>query len=264
VPWRFIGGFPGDIGRLTTAGDVTYYSGSGIDPQSLAVGPDGALWFSDGTGSIGRITVGGKITIFTRSGISSPVGITAGPGKALWFTNGGNNTVGRITTNGKVTTFKGSDISKPTGIVDGSDGALWFNNHHGSQSWVVRMTTAGKMKIYAKGRQFLSAIAAGPDKAVWTAEFGTEIFRITTAGKVTGFKLGNTTQGIAAGPDKAMWFFEYLAEDTVIGRINFAGKVTNTYPITGFDQKSMMAGPDGAMWFINQGVIERITTSVTH
>jgi len=216
------------------------------------------------TNSIGRITVGGKVTIFKRSGISFPDGITAGPDNALWFTNDGNNSIGRITTKGKVTTFTGSGISQPTGIVDGPDGALWFNNHHRSQTWVVRMTTAGKMTIFAKGKGFFSAIAAGPDKAVWTTMFGTKIIRITTAGKVTSFNVGNTTQGITAGPDQAMWFFEYQAQGTVVGRINFAGKVTNTYPIPGLGQKAMVAGPDGAMWFINQGAIWRITTRVTH
>jgi virginiamycin B lyase len=204
------------------------------------------------------------VTIFKRSAISSPAGITAGPDKALWFTNFGNNSIGRITTKGKVTTFKGSDISKPTGIAAGPDGALWFNNHHRAQTWVVRMTTKGKMTVFAKGKGFFSAIAAGPDKAVWTTMFGAKIFRITTAGKVTGFNVHNTTQGITAGPDKAMWFFESQSQGTVIGRINFAGKVTNTYPIPGFGQKAMAAGPDGAMWFINQATIGRITTRVTH
>ena len=61
-----------------------------------------------------------------------------------------------------------------------------------------------------------------------------------------------------------MWFFEYQRNGTVVGRINFAGKVTNTYPIPGLGQKAMVAGPDGAMWFINQGAIWRITTRVTH
>jgi virginiamycin B lyase len=203
------------------------------------------------------------VTIFKRSGISFPAAITAGSDGALWFTNDGNNSIGRITTKGKVTTFTGHAISKPTGIVDGPDGALWFNNHHTTQTWVVRMTTKGKMTVFAKSRGFFSAIAAGPDKAVWTSEFGQQIFRITTAGKVTSFHIGDTTQGIAAGPDKAMWFFEYQRNGTVIGRINFAGKVTNTYPIAGAGQKSMVAGPDQAMWFINEGAIWRITTKVT-
>ena len=169
----------------------------------------------------------------SRAAASYPAGITAGPDGALWFTNDGNNSIGRITTSGKVTTFKGSGISKPTGIVDGPDGALWFNNHHRAHSWVVRMTTAGKMTIFANGKHFFSAIAAGPDGAVWTTMFGSEIFRITTAGKVSRFHIGDTTIGITAGPDGAMWFFEYQRNGTVVGRINFAGKVTNTYPIAG-------------------------------
>jgi virginiamycin B lyase len=93
--------------------------------------------------------------------------------------------------------------------------------------------------------------------------FGDEIVRITTAGKVTGYSHLGSQIGITAGPDRAMWFFQLQTNGTVVARINFAGKVTNTYPIPGIGQRSMVAGPDGAMWFINQGAIWRITTSVT-
>ena len=40
-----------------------------------------------GNNSIGRITTGGVVTNYTGTGISGPTGITAGPDGALWFTN---------------------------------------------------------------------------------------------------------------------------------------------------------------------------------
>jgi hypothetical protein len=111
------------------AGRVTIYPGIDV-PYEIAAGPDGALWFTNsGNASIGRITTTGTVTNYTGTGISAPSGITAGPDGALWFTNYLNNSIGRITTAGAVTNYTGTGINGPSGIVAGPDGALWFTNH---------------------------------------------------------------------------------------------------------------------------------------
>ena len=122
------------IGRITTGGTVTNFTGTGIsEPVWIAAGPDGALWFTnEGNDSIGRITTGGTVTNFTGTGISEPQVIAAGPDGALWFTNEGNDSIGRITTGGTVTNFTGTGISEPVGIAAGPDGAVWFTNHGNS------------------------------------------------------------------------------------------------------------------------------------
>jgi hypothetical protein len=54
-----IGGVDNSIGRITTAGVVSNYTGTGIDgADGITTGSDGAVWFTnfDDT-SIGRITV---------------------------------------------------------------------------------------------------------------------------------------------------------------------------------------------------------------
>jgi virginiamycin B lyase len=65
----------------------------------MTLGPDKALWFTDGAGKqIGRITTTGKITLYRQSGIQGPNGITVGPDKALWVTNvglPGHDSIGR-------------------------------------------------------------------------------------------------------------------------------------------------------------------------
>ena len=58
-----------------------------------------------GNNSIGRITTAGVVTNYTGTGISGPAGIAAGPDGALWFTNYSNNSIGRITTAGVVTNY---------------------------------------------------------------------------------------------------------------------------------------------------------------
>jgi len=88
------------IGRITTRGTVTNFSGAGIniaDTSGIVSGPDGALWFVDGN-AIGRITTGGVVTTYSDPSIFLPLDITVGPDGALWFTNAWNNSSGRITT----------------------------------------------------------------------------------------------------------------------------------------------------------------------
>ena len=59
---------------------------------AITTGPDDALWFVEySSAKIGRITTAGAITEFTGLG-NNPQGITAGPDRALWFTEAGNST----------------------------------------------------------------------------------------------------------------------------------------------------------------------------
>jgi virginiamycin B lyase len=111
------------------------------DPTVLTTGPDGAIWFgNDGEDVIGRVTTSGKFSEFTGSGeIGQVLSITPGPDGALWFTNytvpGDSGfkplpPIGRITTGGKITTY-GSSIDElgTLSITAGSDGAMWFIDH---------------------------------------------------------------------------------------------------------------------------------------
>ena len=117
------------IGRITTSGVVTDYSGTGIEePEAITPGPDGALWFvNSGSGTIGRITTAGIVSIFSGSGIIQPGSIAAGPDGAMWFTNE-NNTVGRITASGVVTDYSSPGTNEGF-IAAGPDGGMWFTNN---------------------------------------------------------------------------------------------------------------------------------------
>jgi streptogramin lyase len=94
---------------ISTAGVVTKYTGPGIDePDRIATGSDGALWFTNyGDSSIGRTSTAGVVTNYTGPGIDEPKRITEGSDGALWFTNYPNNTIGRISTAGVVTNYTG-------------------------------------------------------------------------------------------------------------------------------------------------------------
>jgi virginiamycin B lyase len=248
---------------------ISIYAGTaGGGPLNIVSGPDGALWFTNGSkNSIGRITTSGTVTNFTDPSISIPSDIASGPDGALWFTQQGNNTIGRITTSGTVTTFADPSINAPGGITSGPDGALWFTNFLGYS--IGRITTSGTVTNFTgPGISQPAYITSGPDGALWfTNASNDSIGRITTSGTVTNYSDPSIDYpfGITVGPDGALWFDNYLGNS--IGRITTSGTVTNfTDPsITG--THGITTGP-GGLWFpIFAGgagnSIGRITTSGT-
>src|SRR5688572_10343347 len=102
-------------------------------PAGIALGPDGALWFTEENGhKIGRITTAGVITEFpTPTPVSGPTEIAAGPDGALWFTEFAANPpkIGRVTTAGAFTEYELPLGSGPDGITAGPDGARWFTEN---------------------------------------------------------------------------------------------------------------------------------------
>ena len=224
-------------------------------PQSVAMGPDGALWFTELSGlKIGRMTTDGFVTaeFAVPTASSLPLEIVAGPDGALWFTEESGNKIGRITTAGTVTEFPVPTAgSNPTGIAAGPDGALWFTEGHGQK--IGRITTAGTVTEVASTTGFPTDIVAGPDGALWfTEQGGNKIGRITVAGVVTEFPVPTAASGptgIVAGPDGALWFTENSG--LKIGRITTAGTITNEYAITTANSfpEGIVAGSDGALWF---------------
>jgi virginiamycin B lyase len=239
------------------------------EPQGIALGPDGALWFTEyNVGNIGRITTAGTVTEYlVPTAYSYPVGITAGPDGALWFAENGGNNIGRITTAGVITEFPLPNYdSHPYGITAGRDGAIWFTEAGN----MGRITTAGVITQYPlpDGTGSANAIVTGPDGALWFSQgVGSrpaQIARVTTAGATTvytPFTSRSTIGALAIGPDGALWFGTDTCE---IGSITTAGTIAS-YPVSGCGNGSVSAiteGPDGAMWFLGpQGNLGRITTS---
>jgi virginiamycin B lyase len=129
-----------------------------------------------------RVTTSGRYKSYTVG--SGPDFICVGPDKALWFTEGDANAIGRLTTDGKLKQFpSGNQYAQPSGIATGPDGALWFTDFSGVAG-IGRMTTSGKVQFYKAQGSFarLVEITAGPDGAMWfTAELGPPaIGRVTT------------------------------------------------------------------------------------
>ena len=118
--------YDGTIGQITAAGQILEHSSeaepldtlrANPEPTGIAVGPDGALWYTDrGHERIGRMTPDGAVREFPIPRHSPPYdlagsnpmpeGIVAGPeGEYMYFTDPGDNSIGRVSLSGEVTEY---------------------------------------------------------------------------------------------------------------------------------------------------------------
>jgi virginiamycin B lyase len=168
-----IGFTTGKIGRISTTGIITgefTIPTAYAQPNDIASGPDGNLWFTEATGyNIGRITTAGTITEFAVP--FYPLGgITTGPDENLWFTVE-TNKIGRITTDGLITGVFHTPAtnSAPLGITAGPDGNLWFTEINGDR--IGRISTAGAgRESPSKSGIAPDGITVGPDGNIWFTE----------------------------------------------------------------------------------------------
>ena len=72
----------------------------GAQPQSLVVGPDSNIWFTDTSGYIGVVLLGQCTSTCPvkeySTGSVRPLGITVGPDGNIWFTDAAANHIGKV------------------------------------------------------------------------------------------------------------------------------------------------------------------------
>jgi virginiamycin B lyase len=178
------------------------------DAFDAVTGPDGALWFTaidrGARYRIGRVGAGGEIVTFPLPGVEDVGSIVSGPGPAVWVALDGG--VGRVDASGRLRRFRLpllDDLSASADLAAAPDGALWIAD--GGCSCIMRMTTAGRVRVIPLPGQLPGAIAVGSDGALWYSDLD-GIGRVTTTGETTMFPLPELPGDLATGPDGAMWF----------------------------------------------------------
>lgn len=249
--------------------DFNVPPGRPAEPQTITVGPDHNLWFTENSGlKVGRITAAGVITEFPIPGAQGLCGITTGPDGNLWFTDEFAGFVGHISTSGgSLVTYSLPAGSHPQGIVTGPDNKLWFVDNsidllQPAGGFRIRsIDTAGNVNSYFTNINPIifdafdyvpGEIAVGPDGNLWftnanAAAVGINfVGRITTAGVVTTFPTSDMANGITGGPDGNLWAIEHHH----VAKISTSGAETE-YPINGTGYAGITTGSDGNIWFTN-------------
>lgn len=191
-----------------TRGMVFEPRGRTLGPRGIAVGPDGALWFTEELGQrIGRITSAGAIREFDVPGAKGSLGYIAAGSDSLWFTINGR--IGRISTGGDVSLFDAPGVGDEDHITHGPDGKMWIAEFGGR---IASISATGRIKEYAipTPGSYPGDIVVGCDGALWFSEFGPgNIGRITTNGALTEFPLHiREFYGLAPTRGCSLWFTE--------------------------------------------------------
>jgi virginiamycin B lyase len=231
-------------------------AGNGAQPQEIAVGPDGNLWYTDEASGVFKFSPQGveplacspaspTVGCEVSANAVAPNDIVAGPDGAMWFTQaaGGNPkggqsyfpaSIGRLTTTGSYSSYpvpaSASSVPGLDAITVGRNGNLWFTE-----------TAVGRIgEITPK--------AAGPV----VREFALPAADRLAPGVGSPVTSADT---IAPGPGGDIWFTEQGSN--AIGVMSTSGALLHkfTVPDPGSDPAPLgiTEGPDQAMWFTENG-----------
>ena len=198
------------IGRITTAGSVTYFGGipADIAPTRVTRGVDGNIWFwgreRQLSRSVGRITPDGTVREFALGSGFGAGEVAAGPDGAMWLVGrfgGGTSDIprqlARLTPTGQLGVlpftglFFGEGYYQVRGLVAGPDGNLWLGllgeQGEGPPSPIARLSPSGDSYTAFCVRGVppdAYTPVVGPDGAIWAVagavSGGARLLRITT------------------------------------------------------------------------------------
>jgi len=250
---------PATIGIYAHHTILEYPVGGGGEPQNVALGPDGDVWFTGYTSLLGKVTTDGSVTTYTIPSGGAGNDIAVGSDNRLWFTESNGN-IGAVTTSGTVTEYS-SGVGSPEGIVKGSNGNMFYVDFNGS-GVVAQITTSGSTsQSSAVSGSFpqMQGIALGSDGRVWITEpfGGTQQFiAMDTSFNATYYNTIANAQmrGIALGPSSNLWFcdgYNGSGGNSAIGKIHDDGSAFAEYaiPTSNGSCNGVTEGSDGNIYF---------------
>jgi virginiamycin B lyase len=245
---------------------------AGASPQSIALGGDNGMWFTEFLGhKVGRVatTVGQAGTIAEYAVSGAAYGIASGMGaveaNTLWFTEAGTG-VGSGTAIGSMgldgTIFNETSTptyDEPWAIAADSSGNMWFTEAEGS---AIGEITGLNIKEFPLPMQNTGTYGITiVNSVIWfTEESGALGSLVPSTMTITEFTGLSANGGITLGPDNNIWFLETKK----IGSIDPATKTIKELPIWGQPNgaasglvigtqpsgtEGIAVGADGTIWF---------------
>jgi uncharacterized repeat protein (TIGR03803 family) len=265
----FLGDFTNNIGRVTTAGQLTntYALNAGSQIGFNTLGPDHNIWFT-GADLVGKVDTSGVVTTYPTSQGARPLVIAAGPDGNLWFVENGTSKVAKITTSGAITEYPVGQMAELWSITAGPDGNLWFTEAGSTYNNIVRITPDGIMTAFPIPTPNAGSfyVTKGPDGNLWFTEYNAQkVGKLDPSnGNITEYSaaFGAGLSAIVTGPDGNLWI---MVNGLVgaIAKFSTAGNLIAEYPAQFYSFLGFTVGSDGALWFAQYypNSVGRITTA---
>jgi streptogramin lyase len=219
-------------GKFVLSGPLLaeYSIGSALaSPDSIVVGPDNNIWFTDFEGNVGTINVTTKaVSEYPMANVQS----IASHGGSLWVMTSGNSLVQMSTSGSTTATYPTTNTGYPNDhLAVDSSGNFWFTQAPTTPSApqkIAKVTPTGATSEFTvAGSTYPVGITSGADGNIWfTACIGNNLDKITpnapntqTVYPVPDLQPGNVVAPymVASGPDGNLWITSYGGG--IIGRV---------------------------------------------
>ncbi len=223
-------------------------------PAAIAVGKDGAVWFTiDFSNAIG-VFRNGKIERIPKGGINrDPIGIGVDDAGNAWYADTGALSIGRVSKNNEIKNFSlGTPIARMNRLAIAPDGAVWFAENSSNSVTRLKDDTLERYDMQAtRGTPY--GIAVDTHGNAWaTLQAAGQIVRINTQGKLDWFWVptpASAPTDIVADRDGTIWFLEFRSNK--LGR--FKNEEFSEYPVPSEFSIAGLAGlaaaPNSDIWF---------------
>jgi len=254
------------IGRISRSGTITQFAvpTAGAGPYQITAGAHGTMWFTEyNTTKIGRVSPNGHISEFQIPRPSYGGTAIIGSRTGWVFAADPAGFIDMVSSGAAISRIKvPSILGLPFAITRLIDGTLWLSELTGFYelsrhllSFPAGSGTPSQTLTLPDRLSNVVALAAGPGRTAWFADFGaSDIGEVSRNGRVSFFTVEPPLGGIsdiAAGPGGAMWFAE---QDGVVGRVSFGGRVTElALRSAETDLDGIAAGPGNSVWVTETG-----------
>ncbi len=167
------------------------------------LGPDGALWLSDGPSVIQRISDSGSVANFAATGDDGEIVSMTTSGGSVWYakfnpgtwvTPSRSGVIGKMSPSGVSTPFVSPyEDLLPSALTPADDGGVWFSSAYG----VGHISPSGAYRVAAMpAGSGADSLAVGPDGNLWYTD--RELNQVGTI-TMASFAASIASQGSAAG-----------------------------------------------------------------
>lgn len=221
-------------------------------PTAVAVGPDGAVWFTiDFADAIGVLRHDRIHRIPKGRENFEPLGLAVDRHGSAWYTDGPSRLISRMSPDGVVASFAlSTPVAKLARLAAAPDGAVWFAEESTYSFTRLKNGTFTRHAVSSPGIAPFG-VAVDASGTVWgTLPRANRLVRISASGEIA--ELDPPTRAaqlgdVAVAPDGAVWFLEMQANK--IGRFANGQFTEFSVPTRSAGLTALAVAPDGAVWF---------------